>query len=824
MNLHLHKSPSALKPFMPHAMGKLMVQPKLTVNTPGDQYEQEADAIADGVMRMPVSKTKEKPVTGMIGRSVQRECTKCEEEEKKKRIMRKESAGSGGLSVSSTFSSFLNASKGGGKPLPQATRGFMENAFSSDFSAVKIHTGNQAFEMSKGINAKAFTSGNDIYFNSGQFDTYSMEGKKLLAHELTHVVQQNGDSKIKNFIQRQSITLNSGRIVGNNMAASANLKEDVLDVMDSLHASWSMNNPDYISEYPVVSAKQPMSHTPVADIPKTILAIHINEQPILNNIVATNYFGLALSNNVGHGMTNTKADVSLLQDYLHTRWHLSNSDYTTEIAAVNAGPDPVVEASIPRTIAGIGTLKKSKLAEGYGTHDVMRGTHPLIATQGAQVEAALIPGATSSGGVVNVPSPDAICSTIPALETEIRANIVPYVHTTKAAFNVTTASAPVLPIASMYSMADIVQQELENYFGSYLRGATHNPASKYTPGNYTVRSQLRDQSTTVQWQTPAGRKSWVNYWISTRLGNVHHCKQSDLDTVGTNIATDPLVIPDIDRTVQSWPAEATGGININPFIRDPSAGVDEIKRGRWDAFTIIIHEALHHLVHPNFQATYDQMNNDSMQILKEGFNDMFRHELWFDTGQLKTRIADPSYNSKRATIEGVAGPYNSSVVFYHSEYPQITQAAQIRSIIGDANAKAAYFLGHTELLGLGAGTHGLSATGNLTNIASYHITDPSEENRINTLPGETFAKLTARVNAPTGSIMNITTGNVISSSVATLPGTVRVNGLRHVTVIAGDTINSIASQNRVTPFDLIRANNLSSFAITIGQRLIIPVH
>ena len=169
MNLHLHKSPSALKPFMPHAMGKLMVQPKLTVNTPGDQYEQEADAIADGVMRMPVSKTKEKPVTGMIGRSVQRECTKCEEEEKKKRIMRKESAGSGGLSVSSTFSSFLNASKGGGKPLPQATRGFMENAFSSDFSAVKIHTGNQAFEMSKGINAKAFTSGNDIYFNSGQF-------------------------------------------------------------------------------------------------------------------------------------------------------------------------------------------------------------------------------------------------------------------------------------------------------------------------------------------------------------------------------------------------------------------------------------------------------------------------------------------------------------------------------------------------------------------------------------------------------------------------------------------------------------------------------
>ncbi len=170
------------------------VQSKLQVNQPGDSFEQEADAMADSIMRMadahphqPVSK----PVTGIIARSVQRKCAHCEEDEKK--LMRKAEAGSSGMSVSSSFASSLNASKGGGSSLPPGTRGFMENAFSTDFSKVKIHTDNQAAALSEGINAKAFTYGCDIYFNSNQYSPGTDEGKKLLSHELTHVVQQGGN-------------------------------------------------------------------------------------------------------------------------------------------------------------------------------------------------------------------------------------------------------------------------------------------------------------------------------------------------------------------------------------------------------------------------------------------------------------------------------------------------------------------------------------------------------------------------------------------------------------------------------------------------------
>ena len=182
---------------MPRSIAKPIVQAKLTVNTPGDIYEQEADAMADRVMRMS-SNESVKPVTGLIGKSLQRKCAQCEEEEKKKKpVMRKMDAGNSGTSVSSSFASSLNASKGGGSPLPQGTRIFMENAFSTDFSSVKIHTGNVASEMSKGINANAFTFGKDIYFKSGGYSPNTYSGKNLLAHELTHVVQQTGSKQVK---------------------------------------------------------------------------------------------------------------------------------------------------------------------------------------------------------------------------------------------------------------------------------------------------------------------------------------------------------------------------------------------------------------------------------------------------------------------------------------------------------------------------------------------------------------------------------------------------------------------------------------------------
>ncbi len=94
----------------------------------------------------------------------------------------------GGNEASGDLESRLNASKGGGSALAPEVRAFMEPRFGADFSAVRVHTGSEAVQMSKELGAQAFAYGSDIYFGPGK----SPGNNELMAHELTHVVQQTG--------------------------------------------------------------------------------------------------------------------------------------------------------------------------------------------------------------------------------------------------------------------------------------------------------------------------------------------------------------------------------------------------------------------------------------------------------------------------------------------------------------------------------------------------------------------------------------------------------------------------------------------------------
>jgi len=182
-----------------HSKGpKNPVQAKLRVNEPGDQFEQEADAMADRVINMRDFGTDKTFSQGMIGRSIQRKCAECEEDDKKKKqkLMRKEISGLSGSSESAA-ENFQNLSYEPGTPINDRTRNFMEGAFSSDFSSVRVHTGNYAEEMSRTLHARAFTFGNDIFFNHGEYSPDSYEGQHLLAHELTHTIQQDSNKKVQ---------------------------------------------------------------------------------------------------------------------------------------------------------------------------------------------------------------------------------------------------------------------------------------------------------------------------------------------------------------------------------------------------------------------------------------------------------------------------------------------------------------------------------------------------------------------------------------------------------------------------------------------------
>ena len=171
------------------------IQSKLSINSPNDQYEKEADTVADRVMRMETPFIQKKQDNNLFFMHapisitpVQRKCDHCEEEEKK--VQRKEMNGDE-TTAENNLENYVGRLSGSGKPLPNVVRNFYEPRFGYDFSNVKVHTDSVAAKSAQSINALAYTSGNNIIFNEGQYAIDTVSGKKLLGHELTHVIQQS---------------------------------------------------------------------------------------------------------------------------------------------------------------------------------------------------------------------------------------------------------------------------------------------------------------------------------------------------------------------------------------------------------------------------------------------------------------------------------------------------------------------------------------------------------------------------------------------------------------------------------------------------------
>jgi hypothetical protein len=112
-----------------------------------------------------------------------------EDEMMMKPLQREETPG-----VSSATESKIEGSRGGGE---DDTRNFLEPRFGQDFSDVRVHTGAESNDLNNELQARAFTTGSDIFFRDGEYNPNSDSGKELLAHELTHVVQQGGGGKLQ---------------------------------------------------------------------------------------------------------------------------------------------------------------------------------------------------------------------------------------------------------------------------------------------------------------------------------------------------------------------------------------------------------------------------------------------------------------------------------------------------------------------------------------------------------------------------------------------------------------------------------------------------
>jgi hypothetical protein len=265
--------------------GEPAIQAKLTISQPGDVFEQEADRVADTVVnhqsspqvqqkpegmihRQPMEQEEESPVARQaadkeeeeppIARQAEKEeeeeppvarqaadkeeeetpiARQTEKEEEEEPPVARQMAdkeeeetpiqtkANDPHSPGPLLSRQLNHNRGQGQPLPASTHAEMSNALGYDFSDVTIHTDAQAVRLNQGLKAQAFTQGKDIYFNEGKYDPTSRSGKHLLAHELTHVVQQKGESeRLMRDFRETSSTGNTLEVITTPVEASGGVR------------------------------------------------------------------------------------------------------------------------------------------------------------------------------------------------------------------------------------------------------------------------------------------------------------------------------------------------------------------------------------------------------------------------------------------------------------------------------------------------------------------------------------------------------------------------------------------------------------------------
>jgi hypothetical protein len=219
--------------YVQRLMESVNVQAKLSVSDPNDVYEQEAERVSGEVLKSintPIKKQsveeeeelamaeaaglqrqadeEEEELAMAEATAVRRQADEEEEElamsrpasEVKRQAAEEEEeevqmqSDEGQLqAVSEDLETRINNARGGGQPLAGDIRTSMEGAFGTDFGGVKLHTDSEADELNRQLSARAFTTGKDVFFRQGEYSPTSDSGRKLIAHELTHVIQQTGE-------------------------------------------------------------------------------------------------------------------------------------------------------------------------------------------------------------------------------------------------------------------------------------------------------------------------------------------------------------------------------------------------------------------------------------------------------------------------------------------------------------------------------------------------------------------------------------------------------------------------------------------------------
>jgi Putative peptidoglycan binding domain len=294
------------------------------------------------------------------------------------------------------------------------------------------------------------------------------------------------------------------------------------------------------------------------------------------------------------------------------------------------------------------------------------------------------------------------------------------------------------------------------------------------------------------------------------------------------------------RHIRSYPAEVgTGtafiGLRSRSWLGEGTRSFEPQarRRGMWDMLSGLMHEYIHQLAHPHYSEAAEAMGGRPRRVLIEGMCDHFRTQAW---DALMPRFLTD--DALRAEVEGEHGraadgttlPLDPDVIVPHDTYDELADAQAIVQALGgdrraEANVRAAYFMGHVDLIGIAPTSAGEHPAGSL---GTWHADDAATQDLYVVAPGgETLGTVMERTGSTSVRDEN---GLGLAGLETRLAGgtRLRVRGIRHVRSVLHDSRAQVASQNGVTQAALERANRWShargDTAIPPGIRILIPAH
>lgn len=190
------------------------IQARLKINAPGDVYEQEADRVADRVLRLPEPGVQRSCSCGG-------DCPDCRKKQEEDLVLQRRAEGAGPAGEAAP-ASVQTALRSPGQALDSSTERFFSSRFGHDFRNVRVHTDSPAARSAQEIQASAYTVGRDIVFAPGLYAPGSHEGRRLLAHELTHVVQQSAHAGLRNAVLQRKTPVDAEDVAKLDVSKSKN--------------------------------------------------------------------------------------------------------------------------------------------------------------------------------------------------------------------------------------------------------------------------------------------------------------------------------------------------------------------------------------------------------------------------------------------------------------------------------------------------------------------------------------------------------------------------------------------------------------------------